>query len=117
MKKLSAKIYLFFLLSLPSLVRAKPILGNLRGENKAKDLPAIETLIKNISSIITNAAGAIAVLMIIIGGITYITSAGNSERIEKGKKTLTYAILGLLLVILAKVILKIFTNILGGDYR
>lgn len=54
--------------------------------------------------------GGLAVLFIVYGGFLYITSAGNKERIETAKKTLTYAILGLLLVVTAGIILEILTG-------
>ena len=113
MKNKIEKFSFLIFLAMPSFASAS-ILDGLKGENKAKDLLAIEKLITNVSSMITSAAGAIAVLMIIVGGLIYITSAGNAEKAEQGKKYLTFAILGLLLVILAKVILRIFAAALAG---
>lgn len=57
-------------------------------------------------------AGALAVLFIIIGGIEFIASAGNPQRLEGAKKTLTYAIIGLVIVLLSTVIL----NLVAGDF-
>jgi len=54
--------------------------------------------------------GALALLFIVYGGFLYVTSSGNKERIETAKKTLTYAILGLVLVVLAGLILNIITG-------
>jgi len=51
--------------------------------------------------------GAIAVLFIIYGGILYVTSAGNKEKAEQAKQTLTYAVLGLIIIVLANVIISI----------
>lgn len=51
-------------------------------------------------------AGAVAVLFIIWGGFLYVTSAGNKDRIEQAKKTLTYAIVGLIVIILARFIVN-----------
>ena len=39
--------------------------------------------------------GSIALLMIIYGGVLWLTSAGNSVRIKKGKEILIWAVLGL----------------------
>jgi len=50
-------------------------------------------------------AGILAVLMIIIGGIQYITAYGNSSKIEDAKNRITQALLGLLLAISAWLIL------------
>lgn len=56
--------------------------------------------------------GALAVVMIIWGGIAYTTSAGDSGRVKKAKDTLMYAIIGLIVAFLAYAIvnwvLKIF---------
>jgi hypothetical protein len=55
-------------------------------------------------------AGAVAVLFIIYAGVQYLTSAGNDKRTEAAKKTLTYAVIGLIVIILAKVIVTFVTT-------
>ncbi len=55
-------------------------------------------------------AGIIAtlcVLMIILAGYQYITSSGNPEGIDKAKKTIEYAIGGLILLAVAYIIISI----------
>lgn len=42
--------------------------------------------------------GTAALVMFIYGGFLYMTSAGNEERVTKGKKTIVWAILGLIAV-------------------
>jgi glucose uptake protein GlcU len=61
-------------------------------------------------------AGSLAVLFIIVGGIRYITAYGNEEQTESAKKTLTNAIIGVVIVILAFVIVRVIVNALvfGG---
>jgi hypothetical protein len=44
-------------------------------------------------------AAALVVLFIIWSGLIYITSTGNKDRVERAKKTLTYAILGLIILL------------------
>ncbi len=46
-------------------------------------------------------ASTVAVLFIIIGGYTYITSAGNQDRQKKAKEVLIGAIVGLVIIILS----------------
>jgi len=58
-------------------------------------------LITKISNAILALVGVTAVLFIIIGGFLYITSAGNPEQTDKAKKTLLYAIIGLVAVIIS----------------
>ena len=59
-------------------------------------------------------AGIIATVYLIIGGYQYITSGGNEEQSEKGKKTLVSAIIGVVIVILSITIITIVTNTLGS---
>jgi hypothetical protein len=49
-------------------------------------------------------AGAAAVILIIFSGIRYITSGGDAGRIGSAKNTLINAIVGLVIIVLARVI-------------
>ena len=55
----------------------------------------------------------IAVLMIVFGGFTYITAAGDPAKAGKGKSILTYAIIGLAIALIAKLIPSLVRFILG----
>ena len=46
-------------------------------------------------------AGALSVIMIIIGGLRYAISAGNSSNVTAAKNTVIYAIIGLIVAFLA----------------
>ena len=50
--------------------------------------------------------GVVAVIMIIIGGLKYITSSGDSNNVSSAKNTILYAIIGLVVVVLAQVIVR-----------
>ena len=72
--------------------------GNNAGLAKETDIGVvIVSLIRWITGII----GLICVIMIIYGGVTYATAAGNEDRIEMGKGILLWAIVGLVIVLLA----------------
>lgn len=64
-------------------------------------------------------AGAVAVLFLIIGGFRYVVSAGNAEQVEGAKKTIVYALLGLIVIFIAYVLVQLVQNYLGvqGDYN
>ncbi len=49
-------------------------------------------------------AGIVAVIAIIIGGIRYVTSNGDSSGIQAAKNTILYAVVGLVVVIAAAAI-------------
>ncbi len=55
----------------------------------------------------------VAVLMIVFGGFTYITAAGDPAKAEKGKTILTYAIIGLAIALIAKLIPSLVKFIIG----
>lgn len=45
--------------------------------------------------------GAIAVIMLILGGLKYVTSQGNKESVQGAKDTILHAIIGIVVAILA----------------
>ena len=73
------------------------------GGTNSSSVQRILTLVVNIFSIIV---GFIAVIMIIYGGVKYITSGGESSNISSAKSTIIYAIIGLVIVALAQVIVR-----------
>lgn len=59
-------------------------------------------------------AFGLAVLFLIIGGFRYITSAGNEESAEAGKKTVINAIIGIVIIVLSYVIVNVIANTVSG---
>lgn len=59
----------------------------------------------NIVNIIMAVVFLIAVIMLIMGGFRYVISQGNEEAVEKAKGTITNAIIGIVIVVLAWVIM------------
>ena len=57
-------------------------------------------------------AGLIAVIFLIVGGFRYVTAGGNEEAAESGKKTITNAIIGIVIIILSFVIVRVVSNAL-----
>lgn len=64
----------------------------------------IDTTIGNIVDLLSIIVGIAAVIMIIVAGFRYITSAGNQESVKSAKNTLIYAVIGLVIVALAQII-------------
>ena len=67
----------------------------------------ISTLITNITTLALGLAGAVAVIFIIIGAYGYLTAFGNEEKATKAKTTITWAIIGIVVIVLAEVIVTI----------
>ncbi len=57
--------------------------------------------VKTIINVIIGIVGFIAVVMIILGGISFITSQGDSAKVTKAKNTILYGVVGLIVAILA----------------
>ena len=57
-------------------------------------------------------SGVVTVLFLIVGGFWYVTSAGNEEQAEKGKKTIINSVIGLVVIILAFTIVRIVAGTL-----
>ena len=66
----------------------------------------INNLIATVINIFSVVVGVVAVIMIIIGGLKYITSSGDSNNVTSAKNTILYAIIGLVVVALAQFIVK-----------
>lgn len=83
------------------------------GDNKLTENTRDTSLVGFLGSIQTwllSIVGVLALLFVVYGGFLYVTSGGNKERLETAKKTLTYAIIGLLLVVMAGFIFNILTG-------
>lgn len=61
----------------------------------------INPLVQTIVGTLIFAVGVISVIMIIVGGIRYTLSNGDSSRITSAKNTVLYAVIGLILSLLA----------------
>jgi hypothetical protein len=66
----------------------------------------IENLIGSVINILSWIVGIIAVIMIIIGGLRYITSGGDSANVTAAKNTILYAVIGLVIVAFAQLIVR-----------
>lgn len=74
--------------------------GSSCGDGEAK----INNTIENIVRILSVVVGIIAVIMIIVGGFLYITSGGDSSKTKNARNTIVYALIGLVIAVLAQVI-------------
>jgi hypothetical protein len=72
-----------------------------RGDNTPTDLFGNGGMFQTITNVLLFIIGAIAVIMLIVGGIRYTVSAGDSNAITSAKNTILYAIVGIVVAILA----------------
>ena len=86
---------------------------------KVKDqvatLYCIPALVANIVFSAVILAAGVVVIFIIVGGYKYMTSGGDPKQLEGARKTITYAIIGMLIVFFSLFFLTILKKILGID--
>ena len=70
-----------------------------------------DTLLPTITRTVITLSASLSVLFMIIGGITILTAYGKTEKIESAKKTIIWAIIGLLISILSYAIVSIISGI------
>jgi hypothetical protein len=73
------------------------------------DDPIVTTILKGVR-LVDIAIGIVAVISIIIGGLRYILSRGDSGQIETAKNTILYAVIGLAVALSAQVIIAFALN-------
>lgn len=66
----------------------------------------LDGLFKTIVNILLYIIGAVSVIMIIIGGIRYVVSAGDQSSVTGAKNTIMYAVVGLVISIMAYAIVN-----------
>jgi TRAP-type C4-dicarboxylate transport system permease small subunit len=77
-------------------------------------IQGFECLVRIALNFAVRLAGIAAFVMLLIGGFKYLTSGGDPKSTESAKKTITYAILGLVLLLggwLVLLFIKEFTGI------
>lgn len=72
-------------------------------------------LASDVLLILTGVAGTIAIIFIIIAGIKFLTSSGDEKKLASATGTLTYAIIGLVITILAFTIIRLIQFFLRSN--
>lgn len=60
-----------------------------------------DSIFKKVVNIMLFIVGAVAVIMLIFGGVRYVTSGGAQDQVTAAKNTIMYAIIGIIVAILA----------------
>lgn len=71
------------------------------GCNNGGSGDAVQETIANILRAVIGMAGFVAVIFIVVGGVNYMTSAGDASKVKKAKDTILYAVIGLVICALA----------------
>jgi uncharacterized membrane protein YjfL (UPF0719 family) len=68
--------------------------------------------INRIINLALGLAGSLAVLFIFLGGIRYLTAAGSETQAKSARGMMQWAVLGLVVIVLAFVIVRVVTSLL-----
>ena len=105
MKKIFTKITTF-----PVFFLVNPVFAQ---EDPPKLSTGITTIINNVWGYLFPIAGLLALIFIIIGGYMWIVSGGDPGRVKQAQGTLTWAIFGLVIVLVIFGLLRIVINFLS----
>ena len=83
------------------------------GERPDGTADDIFDVFQTVANIMLALIGAVAVVMLIIGGFRYVASGGDSSAIEGAKNTILYAIIGIVVAFLAYAAINFLTDQLG----
>jgi len=86
-----------------------PILGDVA------TFDCIWVVLQNVINAAFLFAGIVAVILIIYSGIKFIFSGGDAKQAEAARKTLTYAIIGFVVVLFSFFILNLISTITGVE--
>ena len=67
-------------------------------------------IIQTVLSVVFNLIGALAFLFIILGGLAFVTANGDPQKVARAKATVLYAIIGLVVAIVAQSIVSLIAS-------
>lgn len=80
--------------------------GNATCTDPAAAATQTQDVISKALNIFSVVIGIIAVVMIMIGGIKYVTSQGDSGQVNSAKNTILYAVIGLVIAMISQLIVR-----------
>ncbi|MFA5986684.1 MAG: hypothetical protein WC819_05050 [Parcubacteria group bacterium] len=115
MKKIIQKIYV---LLMPMVMVAQNAYASVTKPESygLVEATSFSDIIETVIMWILTFAGSLAVLMIVVAGVMYMTSVGDSAKTDKAKELLTASIIGLVIVLVAYVIVVIVGEVLGAGW-
>ena len=104
------KTIVFSSVLLSFLLLAMPVLA------ASADVSKIQTFIQSVIQVLVTLAGLVSAGFFVWGGIGYITSSGDPEKLDRAKKTIVYSAIGLVIVLGAFVLSTIVTQLATGAF-
>lgn len=86
-----------------------------KSEEQQTDLFGEAGVFKRITDVMLFLIGAISVIMLIIGGVRYVLSGGESGKVSEAKNTILYAVIGVVVAILAYAVVNFVVNSFAAE--
>lgn len=84
-----------------------------RAEGMPRELVGDSGVFTRITNTVLMVVGLISVIMLVYGGLRYITSGGDSKKVTDAKNTILYAIIGLIICVLSYAIVTFVLTTIG----
>jgi len=84
-------------------------------DNTPNSLTDFEDVFSNFIGVLIPFGGILLFVLLMYGGIRYITAGPNPQAMEGAKKTITYAIIGMVVLAMAFLILKLIEIFTGAS--
>lgn len=88
--------------------------GGISAANTGENPTDLQTVIQNVIRVLLFIVGVAAVIMLIVGAIRYAVSAGDQQAVANAKNTILYAIIGVIVAVLAWVAVDYVFRVLTG---
>jgi uncharacterized protein YpmS len=84
-------------------------------QEEEEELPDVELLegIKRIGNFLFTVLLAIAVIFIVIAGVRFVTAGGDPEQVKSARDMILYAVVGIIIAILAKGAVTLIKSMIG----
>ena len=86
-----------------------------KGVEQMTDLFGAAGVFNTVTNVLLFIVGAISVLMIIFGGLRYVVSGGDSSNVTAAKNTVLYAVVGLIIALLAYAVINFVLTSFAAD--
>ena len=109
MKKIIAGLLLFMptiVMPMTALAQEDDIFGVNDLNNSGLGTADIKTTVQKILNVILGFLGIIATLIILLGGFKWMTSQGNTDKVDEAKKLIGAGVVGLIIILAAYAIVK-----------
>lgn len=81
------------------------------GDELQGDADGLQSDVTSIINVVIGILGLVCVVVMIIGGVNYMTSSGDTGKVKKAKDTILYGVIGLVVCALA---FAIVNWVIGG---